>query len=201
MSDTLASHAFRSGAGRLCLDFVRTLRYRDRPDAGEELAAPALLAGWVDAFGPCRPVASLAETGVSVGSARSLREAVCALLVAATSPEGARSCPPKHRRLVNQWAAGETPAPVLHPDGSVGHHAADPVAATLSLVARDCLDLVSGGDIARIRRCANPDCNVMFLDTSRPGKRRWCSMATCGNQAKKANQRSRLDGAPRAATS
>jgi CGNR zinc finger len=53
------------------------------------------------------------------------------------------------------------------------------------------LDLVSGGDVGRVRRCTNPDCNILFLDTSRPGKRRWCSMATCGNQAKKANQRAR----------
>jgi predicted RNA-binding Zn ribbon-like protein len=96
-----------------------------------------------------------------------------------------------HRGLVNEWAAREVPAPVLRPDGSVGYHAADPVAATLSLVARDALDLVSGRDVGRVRRCANHDCNILFLDTSRPGKRRWCSMATCGNQAKKASQRMR----------
>jgi predicted RNA-binding Zn ribbon-like protein len=191
MSDALASHAFRSGAGRLCLDFVRTLRYRDRTDADEELLTAARLTEWVGLFGPCEPGGSAGGTAVSVASARRLREAVYALLVAATSPQGARSCPPKHRRLVNEWAAHEVPTPALRPDGSVGYHAADPVAATLSLAARDALDLVSGRDISRVRRCANPDCNIMFLDTSRPGKRRWCSMATCGNQAKKANQRTR----------
>jgi predicted RNA-binding Zn ribbon-like protein len=36
----------------------------------------------------------------------------------------------------------------------------------------------------RIRRCANPDCVLWFLDTSRPGTRRWCSMAACGNRDK-----------------
>lgn len=36
----------------------------------------------------------------------------------------------------------------------------------------------------RIRRCANPDCVLWFLDVSRPGTRRWCSMAACGNREK-----------------
>src|SRR5690349_17566087 len=36
----------------------------------------------------------------------------------------------------------------------------------------------------RVRACANADCVLWFLDTSRPGTRRWCSMATCGNRDK-----------------
>lgn len=36
----------------------------------------------------------------------------------------------------------------------------------------------------RIRRCANHDCVLWFLDVSRPGTRRWCSMASCGNREK-----------------
>jgi predicted RNA-binding Zn ribbon-like protein len=192
MSHALAAHTFRSGAGRLCLDFVRTLRYRDRPDIEEEeLVTPFQLTEWVRLFGPCEPGNSFARTSVSIDSAWRLREAVYALLVAATSPEGARACPPRYRRLVNEWAAREVPSPALRPDGSVGYHAAEPVAATLSLVARDALDLASGQEPGRVRRCANPDCNILFFDTSRPGKRRWCSMARCGNQAKKANQRAR----------
>jgi predicted RNA-binding Zn ribbon-like protein len=36
----------------------------------------------------------------------------------------------------------------------------------------------------RIRRCANETCVLVFLDTSRNGQRRWCSMASCGNRLK-----------------
>ena len=36
----------------------------------------------------------------------------------------------------------------------------------------------------RVRRCANPECGWLFLDDSRAGKRRWCSMSSCGNRAK-----------------
>ena len=53
------------------------------------------------------------------------------------------------------------------------------------------VDLRGGdGDAARDPRptgsaaCANPDCVLWFLDTSRPGTRRWCSMAACGNRDK-----------------
>ena len=37
---------------------------------------------------------------------------------------------------------------------------------------------------ARIRICGNPACDWMFLDDSRTGKRRWCRMNVCGNEAK-----------------
>jgi predicted RNA-binding Zn ribbon-like protein len=36
----------------------------------------------------------------------------------------------------------------------------------------------------RVRRCAGNDCLLTFVDTSRPGRRRWCSMERCGNRAK-----------------
>ncbi|MEQ3550440.1 CGNR zinc finger domain-containing protein [Pseudonocardia nematodicida] len=36
----------------------------------------------------------------------------------------------------------------------------------------------------RIRRCDHDACVLHFLDTSRNGTRRWCSMASCGNRAK-----------------
>jgi CGNR zinc finger len=32
------------------------------------------------------------------------------------------------------------------------------------------------------RGCANGDCVLWFLDTTRSGTRRWCSMAGCGNR-------------------
>ncbi|MEN8651219.1 CGNR zinc finger domain-containing protein [Streptomyces sp. 21So2-11] len=31
------------------------------------------------------------------------------------------------------------------------------------------------------------------MDESRPGRRRWCSMSTCGDRAKKATYRGRID--------
>lgn len=39
-------------------------------------------------------------------------------------------------------------------------------------------------DLSLVRRCANPDCVLLFLDVSRSRRRRWCDMSTCGNRAK-----------------
>ena len=36
----------------------------------------------------------------------------------------------------------------------------------------------------KIRACAADSCGWLFLDTSRTGRRRWCSMQGCGNRAK-----------------
>ena len=36
--------------------------------------------------------------------------------------------------------------------------------------------------LARVRRCPGPSCGWLFLDTS--GRRRWCSMSTCGSRVK-----------------
>lgn len=43
----------------------------------------------------------------------------------------------------------------------------------------------------RLRMCANPGCRFLFVDRSPAGRRRWCDMRTCGNQAKVARHRAR----------
>jgi predicted RNA-binding Zn ribbon-like protein len=48
------------------------------------------------------------------------------------------------------------------------------------LAAQNLLEL----DRDRIRACAGHDCVLHFYDTSRAGRRMWCSMAGCGNRAK-----------------
>jgi lipoyl-dependent peroxiredoxin len=55
----------------------------------------------------------------------------------------------------------------------------------LAFVARDAVDLLSSAWSERIRICENPLCAGRFADLSRPGRRRWCAMNTCGNLAKK----------------
>jgi predicted RNA-binding Zn ribbon-like protein len=54
----------------------------------------------------------------------------------------------------------------------------------LAAVARSAAELLVEGPRAPIRRCANPDCRLLFYDDSRTHRRRWCSMALCGNRHK-----------------
>lgn len=54
----------------------------------------------------------------------------------------------------------------------------------LAAVARSAAELVAEGAGARLRLCANPRCGLFFYDNSRTHRRRWCSMAVCGNRNK-----------------
>jgi predicted RNA-binding Zn ribbon-like protein len=64
------------------------------------------------------------------------------------------------------------------------------VQQALSSLARDAIDLFGGPLAERIRVCAADDCALLFVDASRPGLRRWCSMERCGDRAKKRHARS-----------
>jgi predicted RNA-binding Zn ribbon-like protein len=57
----------------------------------------------------------------------------------------------------------------------------------LAAIARSAGELLVEGARAPIRRCANPACRLFFYDDSRTHRRRWCSMAGCGNRHKVAN--------------
>ena len=54
----------------------------------------------------------------------------------------------------------------------------------LAAVARSGAEIVAEGARARLRLCANPQCGLFFYDNSRTRRRRWCSMAVCGNRSK-----------------
>lgn len=53
-------------------------------------------------------------------------------------------------------------------------------------MARDAVALLESKTLLkRLKRCpGNNDCGWLFLDSTKNGIRRWCSMAGCGNRAK-----------------
>jgi len=68
--------------------------------------------------------------------------------------------------------SGAAVLPVVNVDQALAH------------IAREGIALLTGPLRGRVRECAAPDCQLLFVDTSRPGRRQWCSMARCGNIAK-----------------
>ena len=71
------------------------------------------------------------------------------------------------------------------PGGVVWEVAGEPeLSLLLAPVLWSAADLLAGPIGAQVRRCANEDCLYLFIDTSRAGNRRWCSMSSCGNRAK-----------------
>lgn len=47
-------------------------------------------------------------------------------------------------------------------------------------------------DFSHVKACEGPACTLLFADHTRGHRRRWCSMALCGNRAKQAAHRHRL---------
>ena len=79
------------------------------------------------------------------------------------------------------------------PDGvSLDHrHQGDPVDGAIARLSEAIARELIQGDTSRLRVCLNPQCRWVFKDTSRTGKRKWCSMRSCGNRAKVARHRAR----------
>jgi predicted RNA-binding Zn ribbon-like protein len=54
----------------------------------------------------------------------------------------------------------------------------------LAAIARSAAEIITEGTHAPLKLCANPACGLFFYDDSRTHRRRWCSMAVCGNRSK-----------------
>ena len=171
---------FRFGLGHVTLDFLATLGGR----AGsriERLAVPRDLSRWIAGAGMAAAPCASSEL---LDDARALREAIRRVLDCAR--EGGRPGA-SDLRLVNKWARSPVAAPQIGPDlarVSVGPH---PVTGALAHIARESVEFVTGPELARVRTCAG--CTLLFIDRSRPGTRRWCSMERCGNRNKTAHYR------------
>ncbi len=59
-------------------------------------------------------------------------------------------------------------------------------------IARAIVDVICHEDFRLIRACEGHSCTLVFLDRTKSHRRRWCSMAVCGNRAKQAALRERL---------
>ena len=56
-------------------------------------------------------------------------------------------------------------------------------------VIQSAIELLTTGDLQRIKVCENPyRLRLAFLDSSKNGSRRWCSMEGCGSQVKMRRQ-------------
>jgi predicted RNA-binding Zn ribbon-like protein len=173
----LDGQTFRFDPGVFCLEFALTGGEGYRA-AYETLHTPDDLRRWIQAAFGTRVQR---VTDANLAEAKRLREAIWRCADARV--EGR---PPPRGEVggINRAAAGPPPAPRI--DGTDRRAWATPVTPSqaLSAVARDAVDLFGGALARRIRRCAGERCTLVFVDTSRAGRRRWCSMDRCGNRAK-----------------
>jgi predicted RNA-binding Zn ribbon-like protein len=176
-------------AGRPCLDLAATVGERWRRSF-ERLRAPQDLGRWLVEAGFIdeRPVVEQTE----LEAARALRDAIYRTAKLA----GKGTLVPGDVAQINTWAARPAPVPRLDAQRRVSWIAERPIEAALASIARDAIELLSGPLARRVRECAAEDCALLFVDTSRPGRRRWCSMQGCGNRAKTTTYRRRQASGP-----
>ncbi|MFI1246253.1 ABATE domain-containing protein [Streptomyces anulatus] len=208
--------SFRFDPGALCLELLPTggpgpLAYF------EVLHEPADLVRWAeesrlpDGLGPgvgsgpgdgpgpgsrggpgSGPGSALVVSAGEVADARDLRDALWRLTESHVEgvPPG-----PDDLAVLNDAAAHPPLAARLTAGGDREWVPGGTGAGLLSTVARDAVELFTGAFAHRIRMCGAHGCRLLFVDTSRPGRRRWCSMGRCGNRHKVRAHRARLTAA------
>lgn len=173
---------FAPPAGRTALDLCNT-RLGER----DLLEGPADLERWFVAAGLTDHAPRVSRR--ELDSARMLRDGIRQALLTADGPALAD--------LAEGWL-GRAPGRLsVEPETLQPRFA--PAARTscclLVDAVLDALDLVRESP-GRVRECADPRCPVLFLDTSRNGSRRWCSMERCGARAKASAYYQRHRAAP-----
>jgi predicted RNA-binding Zn ribbon-like protein len=144
-------------------------------------------AEWLHDAGLTDRVFALSD--VQVREVVTLREAIWRLAAAVSKGQ---PLPRSSIQILNAAASRSIAVPQLDAaTGAAKFVADDPFENALATLARDAIDLLGGPLKSRLKACAQPDCQMLFLDASRSSRRRWCSMDRCGSRAKGLTFRSR----------
>ena len=197
MKEPSPAYRYEFIGGEPCLDFTNTVGGDRRTTPTEHLHSYADLVSWARQGGVTSPAqaralllraerepAAAAET---LASAIVLREALFRAFVAIA--EGKRPATGdldplnraltealSHRRIV-QSGRGY----------ALGWDDSDDLGRMLWPVAQSAADLLTDEHRSRVKLCGlweEDGCSWLFVDSSRNGSRRWCTMEDCGNKAK-----------------
>lgn len=179
--------------GALCLDVANSVDGRVLEDPLDYLATYADLVGWALRAGGlssaeadalrARADADPEGAGEELVRARALRESVFTLFHG-YAKDGAAS--PDQLAAVQEAYTDALRHGRLEPAGAGLRWTWDPdLRLPRWRVAQSAIDLATSRSLGRVKACASQDgCQYLFVDTSKNGSRRWCSMTDCGNQAK-----------------
>jgi predicted RNA-binding Zn ribbon-like protein len=177
--------------GDLALDFVNTVDPRHAGRRIEYLGDYDALVDWAvhaDVLTPAQAGALRAiRTDAVHRRALALRQALYELFapaVVATDAALAR---------LNRELQRAMPHAVVRADYRLAWADDEAPDRMLWAVAWSAAQLLTGADRDRVRECDGEACGWLFLDTSKAGRRRWCSMAICGNRAKLRRHRARRE--------
>lgn len=182
-------HAHLIG-GHPVLDLTNTVFDRAHPAPDNELLkTPSDVLAWCESVGLFERAPALGDAAADdlTEQVRSVREHAWAVFDAVSRgrpvPTAAVGA------LLEQGGAGVRAGRLRSIDTDMEHLAADwdapgAIATALALLAVHALFTLPAGRVRACRRCG-----WLFLDSSRGGRRRWCSMSTCGNREKASRHR------------
>jgi predicted RNA-binding Zn ribbon-like protein len=179
-------------AGHVTLDFINTAEERGHPEAGDALLSPADLRLWGQRYALIsRSAAGGGDERAELRRAREVRELLYALFFAHV-----HGSPPAKAQLAQlaRFAASAYAAASLQPaeDGSVSWRwSRSELSSVRHVVVAGAIDLLRSDPSPRLKQCPGEHCGWFFLDATKRGNRRWCSMSECGQEAKDERRRAR----------
>jgi len=180
---------FRFDAGSIALNFVTTVKHRGAQPR-DLLSTPAALDDWFRRAGFSN--LDVESSFRDAEEALLLREAVYRTVRALIIHETPQA---DDVNRINATAAYSLAVPQLDAASyGVQWESAHPIEACLAEVARDAVIIIGSSERHRLKLCANPGCQMLFLDNSPANRRRWCAMSICGNRAKVTLHRQRKMG-------
>ena len=173
--------------GHPAADFVNTLAGWDEPEQGDFLRTYDHVAVWAAAWGlidddVCadlrkRAADHRAAAGAALEAARQLRTSIYRVLTEREPGSDLDAVADAARRAyeASELDLRTGPARWRLP-------ATAGLRVPLHAIARSATELITSPDATAVHRCPGDGCGWLFID--RTGRRRWCTMAMCGNRAK-----------------
>lgn len=202
MSAEKSIATLRFDGGILCLDFVNTVSNRMKPASHDYLSGFRELLEWYGRTGVITAKVSHTLERLAKGYPQKatvvfdksigLRELLLRLFTAAIH----RKAPgPSDLHLFNTYVAEayaniEVAWKPAQRRGELLFNA-PALEQLIWWLVKSALELYTGNGLQQVRQC--PSCGWLFLDKSRNGSRKWCSMSSCGdiNKVQQFNQRNK----------
>jgi predicted RNA-binding Zn ribbon-like protein len=190
--------------GALCLDFANTVGNHKAAEPSEHLADYADWVRWSQHAGALTPDQARRlllesrrhpkEAAQAFQRAMDLREAIYRIFaaIAENRPPGSTDVDQLNETLARGLVhARLVPARAGFRWDWTDENALDRMEWP---IARSAADLLTAGNLDRVRQCGDAECGWLFVDTSRNRSRRWCDMNDCGNRAKARRHYRRMRG-------
>jgi predicted RNA-binding Zn ribbon-like protein len=169
-------------ADQRALDLLNTLLIEDGATT-DRLKSDDDVSAWLTQAGFMAKTTRSLKAGRLLAATKDLREAI---LSAVKARKGGRAI---HTETLNRFLSHSRKYPIL-----LQHRSQQPTLETrfiagdemelLAPIAEAAAELLVQADFNLVRQCEHQSCILWFLDTTKAHRRRWCSMALCGNRQK-----------------